>query len=83
MTNEIKIIVIQPLGIIGLLLIGLGFYVEFIGSERILKIPFLSVLSSYPKISIFVGLVLVIFYLYLQFSALKKRVQLANDFLSK
>ncbi len=83
MNNEKKIIMLQPIGMAGLLLIGFGLYIEVIGNKELITIKFFGELSGYPKELIIIGLLLIIFYFYLLLPALKKRSQLVADFLSK
>ena len=83
MNNEKKIFLLQPIGMLGLLLIGFGVYVEVIGNKEIITTNFFGELSGYSKELIVFGVLLIIFYFYLLLPALKKRSKLVSDFLSK
>lgn len=83
MNNEKKILMLQLIGMIGLLLVGFGLYIEIIGTKDINTIRFLNEFSAYSKELIVFGVLLIIFYFYLLLPALKKRSKLVSDFLSK
>lgn len=83
MNNEKKIFLLQPIGMLGLLLIGFGVYVEVIGNKEIITTKFFGELSGYSKELIAFGVLLIIFYFYLLLPALKKRSKLVSDFFSK
>ena len=83
MNNEKKIFLLQPIGMLGLLFIGFGVYVEVIGNKEIITTKFFGELSGYSKELIVFGVFLIIFYFYLLLPALKKRSTFVSDFLSK
>jgi len=83
MNNEKKILLLQLIGILGLLLIGFGVYVEVIGNKEIITTKFFGEFSGYSKELIVFGVLLIIFYFYLLLPALKKRSKLVSDFFSK
>ncbi len=65
MSNEKKMLLLQPIGIIGLLLVSLGIYIKFVDNERLIANKFFNELSEQPEKLMIVGAVLVVFYLYL------------------